>query len=417
MPPATDARESRVAARKRKLEALEAAKVVHHVAQKPRRDEIALASDHLTCPICREIFENAVETACSHVYCENCVAIQMANGNRKCAVCRAPIRSSDLRPSVPIRRIVSDMDTTCTNAACKWKVACEYGHEKCGTMRRMDLKRHHVSECLFFICKCPLKCGQNFTRRDLSKHKKVCPNARAKCERCGQSVRRKELPHHAEHVCPKSKILCFAGCKGKMLREQLSGHILSNLGPHLCALATSSRIAEGENKKLSARLAEQEKAMVALAETVAELRAKRRRPRATEESEGAEEEEEEDDNEEGDAADGGDSDEASDEDVDADGSAGVSTVSGSNSDDDDEENEEEVEEGSEEEEEEGGDSNAVGSDAGSGTDTSSADTGEEDDGERYAIAPAHTDSSAQDATSEGGDDDDDSDDDDDDVES
>jgi hypothetical protein len=64
-------RDLRVAERKRKQEALEAAKAdAGPSARKPRREEIALASDHLTCPICREILDNAVETACSHVYCE-----------------------------------------------------------------------------------------------------------------------------------------------------------------------------------------------------------------------------------------------------------------------------------------------------------------------------------------------------------
>jgi hypothetical protein len=313
----------------------------------------------------------------------------MANGNKKCAVCRAPIKTSELRPSIPIRRIVADMDTTCSNADCKWKgtrgnlqdheltcgyatVACEYGHDKCGTCRRMDLKKHHVSECLYFICKCTLGCGQSLTRRDLSKHKKVCPNARAKCERCSQQVRRKEIPHHTEHVCPKSKIYCFAGCKGKMLREQLGGHILSNLGPHLCALATNTRMAEQENKRLAARLAEQDKSLAALAETVAELKAARAAAPAEED-----EDESSDDEEEEEGAGGDDEEEESSDDEEEEG-AGVDD-DGESSDDVDEE-EEEVEEGDGEESDGDDDVDADGSGAGASGSPGTSSSGSDGEG-------------------------------------
>jgi hypothetical protein len=304
------------------------------------------------------------------------------------------------------------MDTTCTNAECKWKgtrgnlqdhelvcsyaiVACEYGHDKCGTRRRMDLKKHHVSECLYFICKCTLGCGQSFPRRDLSKHKKACPNARAACERCGQSVRRKEMPHHSEYVCAKSKVHCFAaGCKGTMLREQLGGHILSNLGPHLCALATAARIADAESKRLALRVEAQERALAALAETVAELKAAGPGAPAEEASgstdtdssgaaseDGADSSAASEDDDDDDEADGDEEEEEEEsmDDVDADGSGanGSSSVaSGDDADADDAEEEDDEDEDEDEEEEDAED--AAGAEASS---SSSSDSDEEEGGE------------------------------------
>jgi len=407
--PQQSTREARIAERKRKQEALEAAADATGASPTPQRlktDEIALASDHLTCPICREILDNAVETACAHVYCENCIAIAIANGHKKCAVCRAPIKNSDLRASVPIRRIIADMDTTCTNAGCKWKgtrgnlqdhelscghalVQCEYGHEKCGVIRRMDLKKHHVSECLYFICKCTLGCGQSFPRRDLSKHKKVCPNARTKCDSCNQAVRRKEMPHHTEHICPKSKVYCFAGCKGKMLREQLGGHILSNLGPHLSSLVMHMNMREQENKCLRDRMEEQERLLVDLTSTVDELKAKVVAAEQDEQNEEDDDDDEDDDaaeemdeDEDGEGEDADEDDEeADDEEDEGDEGAEEDASEDGSEDEDEDEDDEDDEEASEDAEEDGSDEDEESGGSSADGDDDDNEAEDEDDAE------------------------------------
>lgn len=93
--------------------------------------------DSMTCPICFEIAENAVETSCCHqVYCEYCLSIV---GNKPCPQCR---QQFTMLVSHISRRIIGSMPVHCVFKGCEAKVM------------RSELKDHEA-KCTYRLYSCP----------------------------------------------------------------------------------------------------------------------------------------------------------------------------------------------------------------------------------------------------------------------
>lgn len=104
--------------------------------------------DEFHCGICRDYVSNAVETACCHnLACEECFTIQA-----QCPWCG----SSEVRysPSFPIRRIVSNLPTHCTE--------CDLA------IKRGEIT-HHITVCPKRKITC-LFCFSIFSKDVISKH-------------------------------------------------------------------------------------------------------------------------------------------------------------------------------------------------------------------------------------------------------
>ena len=76
----------------------------------------SLADDRWICPICLDIFNDAVETpCCNNLFCEKCI-----KNTRSCPLCNMRIVGA-LKPNIPIRRLVLELQTKCPNVNCKTK--------------------------------------------------------------------------------------------------------------------------------------------------------------------------------------------------------------------------------------------------------------------------------------------------------
>jgi hypothetical protein len=80
-----------------------------------------------------------------------------------------------LRPNIPIRRLVHELSINCPNKDCskiskigdidKHLGVCEYtpvscpNSERCGKILRKNLNNHKTNDCLFRIIGCLLNCG------------------------------------------------------------------------------------------------------------------------------------------------------------------------------------------------------------------------------------------------------------------
>mmetsp|Transcript_43853 Transcript_43853/g.58129 ORF Transcript_43853/g.58129 Transcript_43853/m.58129 type:complete len:125 (+) Transcript_43853:190-564(+) len=85
----------------------------------------SLSDDRWICPICLDIFHDAVETPCCHnLFCERCI-----KNTRCCPLCNMRIVGA-LKPNIPIRRLVLELSMKCPNQECNRKV------------KRCDLERH-----------------------------------------------------------------------------------------------------------------------------------------------------------------------------------------------------------------------------------------------------------------------------------
>ena len=109
--------------------------------------------DSLTCPICFEIADNAVETSCCHqVYCHYCLSVV---GNKPCPQCR---QQFNMLVSHISRRIIGSMPMPCPIKGCNTKVM------------RSELKDHEM-KCIHRLFTCPApKCLFEGIRKEFAIH-------------------------------------------------------------------------------------------------------------------------------------------------------------------------------------------------------------------------------------------------------
>jgi len=109
--------------------------------------------DSMTCPICLELADNAVETSCCHqIYCEYCLSVV---GRKPCPQCRQPF---EMLISHIARRMIGSMPVQCPIKGCKMKVM------------RSELKDHEL-HCVHRLYKCPApKCMYEGLHKDFAMH-------------------------------------------------------------------------------------------------------------------------------------------------------------------------------------------------------------------------------------------------------
>eukprot|EP00111_Clytia_hemisphaerica_P024430 TCONS_00072056-protein len=126
------------------------------VASASTINELSVAEDtklteQLTCSICLEYAEQAVETSCCHhIFCEPC--LQKVK-NKVCPQCR---KNFTMVVAYLARRMIGEMETSCTNDSCGIKTT------------RSELV-HHLLNCPFrkFCCKLCVYVG---LKKDLGLH-------------------------------------------------------------------------------------------------------------------------------------------------------------------------------------------------------------------------------------------------------
>jgi TNF receptor-associated factor 4 len=173
-----------------------------------------LSDDRWLCPICLDIFEDAVETPCCHnLFCEACI-----KRTPTCPLCNLRINPLDgLKPNIPIRRLVMELSVPCPN-------------DDCDKIIRKGEQEKHLKECNFTPVVCPNNeghvCGL-ILRRDIERHKnEECPFRIVECLlRCGVMLPLNDMDEHITNDCPKTIIKCKNNCGGKIERGNIEKHI------------------------------------------------------------------------------------------------------------------------------------------------------------------------------------------------
>ena len=122
-----------------------------------------LSDDRWLCPICLDIFEDAVETPCCHnLFCEQCI-----KRTPTCPLCNLRINHLEgLKPNIPIRRLVMELSVPCPNDSCD------------DIIRKGEMEKH-TKVCPFTLLPCPHNMGEELLgdgpcglilRRDIEKH-------------------------------------------------------------------------------------------------------------------------------------------------------------------------------------------------------------------------------------------------------
>lgn len=108
-------------------------------------------SEQLTCGICLDHAEEAVETSCCHhIFCRECLAKVK---NRICPQCRKTFKALVAHLA---RRMIGEMETFCPNKSCDVKTS------------RSELA-YHLQKCQFRILTCSL-CMFSGLKEDLGTH-------------------------------------------------------------------------------------------------------------------------------------------------------------------------------------------------------------------------------------------------------
>jgi len=167
---------------------------------------------HLTCSICKCIFNNPVITPCGHTYCKDCIE-KWLETKRACPFCKKKIpQGSKLIDMFAFKGIIDDLDLKCSNSGCPEivKYAALDSHVKFG--------------CSYRIILCEKGCGESILQKDVNNHLLVCPKCPVNCDFCGESYKREIIEKH-KNACPKEIIHCPLGCELSFAREKLEAHM------------------------------------------------------------------------------------------------------------------------------------------------------------------------------------------------
>ena len=206
-------------------------------------DFVVEPSEDFLCPICAKVLvEPHVTECCGQHFCKECLTKWFKEqGSVICPHCRS-INFTHIR-YLPIRRKINDLQVFCSNKK-----------DGCTSVTTVSQLESHLSECFYSTVKCPLNCGLSLLRKDVTDHRtNDCRNRISTCKYCkrrgkhyvitgsqhvmscpdipvgcpkncpdGRSVKRKDLDKH-RLICPLESVCC-SDCLAEMQRQQLSEH-------------------------------------------------------------------------------------------------------------------------------------------------------------------------------------------------
>ena len=168
-------------------------------------DELKKNLEDFVCPICQDIASEPVQTSCGHLFCRECLKLKGSS----CPVCRQQYTSM---PDHFNTRRIKGLKVECPNSGCSWKG--ELG----------DLEGHFTT-CLYESVPCPNDCGGKYIRCSLGVHTHVgCPLRIVKCRYCFFEDKPSALDDHTI-FCPSLPVECPRKCGQKFTRSQITSHL------------------------------------------------------------------------------------------------------------------------------------------------------------------------------------------------
>ncbi|CAP38004.2 Protein CBR-TRF-1 [Caenorhabditis briggsae] len=151
-----------------------------------------------TCPICEQALREPMLLNCEHHYCKQC--FEKEDRAPECALCQTIIQSELCKHDRAKHKQILSLPVVCTfeSSGCQWS-------GQLGTLH------DHLTECTFkSSLKCE-KCGRQFAKADLDRHREKCELNRAMCSYCNKTIRDSDLERHLK-TCPEVIISCPFQC-------------------------------------------------------------------------------------------------------------------------------------------------------------------------------------------------------------
>jgi len=215
-------------------------------------------SSIMECPVCLLVLRDAVQTACGHRFCKNCILKVLREGRKACPVDNEPLEESQIFPDTFARREIQNYTVHCRNyneRGCDWlgpllelpshlKV-CLFEYVPCTNncdveVLRCDLEKHLKEDCLKRIEACRY-CSIKVVFKNLEDHHSTCNEFPIFCpNNCSQdTIIRKNLEDHLQNHCPKARVHCpfkDLGCSFEGRREEVDAHFNDSFKSHVADL-------------------------------------------------------------------------------------------------------------------------------------------------------------------------------------
>ena len=178
------------------------------------------------CLVCQNVLRDPMLTdCCGQHYCKSCLEQCTRSHIRECPHCRK--RNYHTMLDKQLQREINELRIYCVNRSrkdCLWEdelsklshhlsSSCPQRENECKFCgeRYTHSKEAHLARCLECSTRCPNGCGMHVKGKDISEHRKTCPQEEVACKlqgpntnnevvTCGQKMLRSELPSH-EKVC------------------------------------------------------------------------------------------------------------------------------------------------------------------------------------------------------------------------
>ena len=211
------------------------------------------------CPICLLVLREPYNTTCcDNSFCYECIKQIKESRSPVCPLCK---QKFEINPRKSVQRALYQLKVYCTHKkdGCDWVGPLEQldkhlNYEAVGD----DLMKNG---CGFQLLKCH-KCNESVPRKEYPTHVSdlceerpfcceycndygstysevtnihwsQCPCHPVECtNKCGKSVKRKDLDEHVSHICPLTSIPCEF-CSLPVLRGEMHEHLVSNLTTHV----------------------------------------------------------------------------------------------------------------------------------------------------------------------------------------
>ena len=178
------------------------------------------------CLVCQNVLKDPMLTdCCGQHYCKSCLQQCTRSHIRECPHCRKINYQTMLDKQ--LQREINELRIYCVNRSrkkCLWEdelsrlshhlsSSCPQRENECKFCgeRYTCSKEAHLARCLDCSARCPNGCGKHVKGKDISEHRKTCPQEEVVCKlqgpntnnevvTCGQKMLRSELLSH-EKVC------------------------------------------------------------------------------------------------------------------------------------------------------------------------------------------------------------------------
>uniref|UniRef100_A0A1I8G0B1 TNF receptor-associated factor n=2 Tax=Macrostomum lignano TaxID=282301 RepID=A0A1I8G0B1_9PLAT len=202
------------------------------------------------CPVCGQVLRYPVQfEECGHRCCSSCLPDLLR-----------------VAPRCPIDQQTIDKDKVYADKAFQKEtdslgVKCSFFERGCNWTGVLSELMSHIEGCDRMLTTCPMRCGVEFQKRFLEKHRlEDCPKRDIQCQFCEIGLVAEQEAGHLE-TCPKFLVPCPNKCKKKeVAREMMQEHLENECMRQdlCCPFSTYGCEFSGRKKQLKEHIAEKQ---------------------------------------------------------------------------------------------------------------------------------------------------------------